>query len=103
MKLDANLGYRLELLDEVVEQLAMQEKPVPKFRDNELTGNLWFIRKFVLMDPSQIFLTVFPRSMHFYRGTRCTGRRPAVTLIRFSGIGVFCFAVLHGSSRPMSF
>lgn len=39
LKLAAKRGYRLEALDEVVEQLARQEQLVPKFRDHDLTGN----------------------------------------------------------------
>ena len=39
MKLAARRGYRLELLDEVVSQIAKQEKLPEKYRDHELTGN----------------------------------------------------------------
>lgn len=39
LKLAAWRGYRLELLDEVVSQIAKQEKLPEKYRDHELTGN----------------------------------------------------------------
>ncbi|SCJ71791.1 mRNA interferase YafQ [uncultured Eubacterium sp.] len=39
LKLAAKRGYRLELLDEVVERLARQEELAPKFRDHELSGS----------------------------------------------------------------
>lgn len=39
LKLAAKRGYRLELLNDVVEQLAKQEKLSEKCRDHELSGN----------------------------------------------------------------
>ena len=39
LKLAAKRGYRLELLEKVVEQLARQEELAPNFRDHELSGN----------------------------------------------------------------
>ena len=39
MKLAARRGYRLELLEEAVSQIAKQEKLPEKYRDHELTGN----------------------------------------------------------------
>lgn len=39
LKLAAKRGYRRELLEKVVEQLARQEELAPNLRDHELSGN----------------------------------------------------------------
>lgn len=45
LKLARKRGYCLELLEEIVEQLARQEKLAPKLRDHGLTGNYAGFRK----------------------------------------------------------
>lgn len=39
LKLTAKRGYNLELLDQVVEKIASQEKLPAKYKDHELVGN----------------------------------------------------------------
>lgn len=39
LKVTAKRGYNLELLDQVVEKIASQEKLPAKYKDHELVGN----------------------------------------------------------------